>query len=137
MCIRDRGRRPRGRVAFGVRRGGDGPGPPDGVEDGIGTVREGVLWGSIRSAGHGRRVGENANLGTDHGTANTMFMAGKPVIGGHYGKPPTLGTLDETDNLIHTTDFRRVYATAIESWLRSSNSIDILKGNFKPFPIFS
>ena len=85
----------------------------------------------------GRRVGENANLGTDHGTANTMFLAGKPVIGGHYGKPPVLGTLDETDNLIHTTDFRRVYATAIESWLGSSNSIDILKGNFKPFPIFS
>jgi uncharacterized protein (DUF1501 family) len=33
----------------------------------------------------GRRVGENANLGTDHGTANTMFLAGKQVIGGHSG----------------------------------------------------
>ncbi len=85
----------------------------------------------------GRRVGENANLGTDHGTANTMIMAGKSVTGGHYGKPSDLSALDETDNLIYTTDFRRVYATAIESWLQSANSADILKGNFKPLPIFS
>ena len=85
----------------------------------------------------GRRVGENANLGTDHGTANTMFLAGKPVSGGHYGEPPVLSNLDQTDNLIYTTDFRRVYATTIENWLQSPGSAEILKGDFKPFPIFT
>src|SRR5690242_5399708 len=33
----------------------------------------------------GRRVNENANLGTDHGTAGPFFVAGKTVRGGQYG----------------------------------------------------
>ena len=85
----------------------------------------------------GRRAGENANLGTDHGTANTMFFAGKPVKGGHYGKTPNLLDLNDTDNLKFTTDFRRVYATAIEGWLESQKADDILKGKFQPLPIFT
>lgn len=65
----------------------------------------------------GRRVPENTSLGTDHGAAGTMFLAGKPVKGGHYGELPSLTALDEGDNLDYTTDFRRVYATAIEDWM--------------------
>ena len=61
----------------------------------------------------GRRVPENVNLGTDHGTANLMFVAGKQVKGGQYGSLPSLTALDAGDNLIYTTDFRRVYATMI------------------------
>ncbi len=85
----------------------------------------------------GRRVPENANLGTDHGTANVMFMAGKPVKGGHYGKAPSLIELDDGDNLIHTTDFRHTYATAIDGWMQLGQSKKILKGDFDPLPIFS
>ncbi|MGR8947411.1 MAG: DUF1501 domain-containing protein [Gammaproteobacteria bacterium] len=85
----------------------------------------------------GRRVPENANLGTDHGTANVMFMAGKPVKGGHYGQAPSLTELDAGDNLIHTTDFRRSYATAINGWLGINQSNKILKGDFAPFPVFT
>lgn len=85
----------------------------------------------------GRRVPENANLGTDHGTANVMFMAGKPVNGGHYGSVPSLTELDDGDNLIHTTDFRQTYATAIDGWLRLRQSEKILKGDFETFPIFA
>ena len=84
----------------------------------------------------GRRVPENANLGTDHGTANVMFMAGKPVKGGHYGELPSLSELDDGDNLIHTTDFRRTYATALDGWLGLGQAQDVLKGAFEPFPIF-
>src|SRR5499433_1810069 len=65
----------------------------------------------------GRRVPENSNLGTDHGAANLMFVAGKQVKGGHYGTIPSLTKLDDGDNLVYTTDFRRVYATMISSWL--------------------
>ncbi|MDP6237990.1 MAG: DUF1501 domain-containing protein, partial [Alphaproteobacteria bacterium] len=62
----------------------------------------------------GRRVPENTSLGTDHGAAGTMFLAGKPVKGGHYGAVPSLTALDEGDNLDFTTDFRRVYASVID-----------------------
>ena len=42
----------------------------------------------------GRRVPENVNLGTDHGAANLMFVAGKQVKGGQYGTIPSLTKLD-------------------------------------------
>ena len=64
----------------------------------------------------GRRVEENGSLGTDHGTATPMFIAGKGVKGGLYGRPPSLTDLDD-GNLKMTTDFRRVYATMIDEWL--------------------
>jgi uncharacterized protein (DUF1501 family) len=85
----------------------------------------------------GRRVPENTSLGTDHGAANVMFLAGKNVHGGHYGKLPSLTELDDGDNLKFTTDFRRVYATAIDGWLRHPGSATVLNGDFKPFPVFS
>jgi uncharacterized protein (DUF1501 family) len=85
----------------------------------------------------GRRVPENSNLGTDHGTANVMFLAGKSVEGGHYGTPPSLTRLVAGGNLQHTVDFRRVYATAIEGWLRENVSDRVLKGRFPPLPVFA
>lgn len=85
----------------------------------------------------GRRVPENTSLGTDHGAANVMFVAGKKVKGGHYGDLPSLTKLDPGDNLIFTTDFRRVYATMIEGWLKQKPTPDLLNGTFKPFDMFS
>jgi uncharacterized protein (DUF1501 family) len=58
----------------------------------------------------GRRVAGNASAGTDHGSANVVFVAGSTVHGGFYGTPPSLTTLDD-GNLVFTTDFRSVYAT--------------------------
>jgi uncharacterized protein (DUF1501 family) len=84
----------------------------------------------------GRRVPENVNLGTDHGTANLMFVAGKQVKGGQYGTIPSLTKLDAGDNLIHTTDFRRVYATMINGWMGLKDSATVLNGHFEPFEMF-
>jgi uncharacterized protein (DUF1501 family) len=84
----------------------------------------------------GRRVPENTSLGTDHGAANLMFTAGKKVKGGHYGKIPSLTQLDEGDNLVYTTDFRRVYATMISGWLGFQNTAPVLNGNFETFDMF-
>src|SRR5579872_3272426 len=84
----------------------------------------------------GRRVPENVNLGTDHGTANLMFVAGKNVKGGQYGKIPSLTNLDAGDNLIFTTDFRRVYATMISGWLGYRETHTLLKGDFETFDLF-
>ena len=83
----------------------------------------------------GRRVAENTSLGTDHGTANHMYLIGKPVKGGHYGDAPSLNHLDKDGNLKFTTDFRRVYASVIEGWLQHDSKA-LLDGDFKTFPLF-
>jgi uncharacterized protein (DUF1501 family) len=66
----------------------------------------------------GRRVKGNASQGTDHGTAGPMFLIGEKVKGGFYGDQPSLSKLVDGD-LAVTTDFRDVYATVLESVLKS------------------
>jgi uncharacterized protein (DUF1501 family) len=85
----------------------------------------------------GRRVPENANLGTDHGTANVMFVAGHGVRGGHFGEPCALDALDAGDNLAFTTDFRRVYASVLDGWLRPGLARPVLGQTFETFPVFA
>lgn len=65
----------------------------------------------------GRRVQENANEGTDHGSASMCFALGGGVKKGMYGEPVSLTNLIDKGNLNYTTDFRSVYATVIERWL--------------------
>jgi uncharacterized protein (DUF1501 family) len=62
-----------------------------------------------------------------------MFVVGENAKGGHYGEVPSLTELAEGDNLAHTSDFRRVYATMIEGWLGHPDSSNLLNGNFEPF----
>jgi uncharacterized protein (DUF1501 family) len=81
----------------------------------------------------GRRVTENASAGTDHGTAGPMFLVGPRVKGGIYGKHASLADLDDGD-LKFTTDFRSVYATAIEGWL-GVDSKTVLGGVHEPLPL--
>jgi uncharacterized protein (DUF1501 family) len=64
----------------------------------------------------GRRVQENGSKGTDHGAASCLFVAGPSVRGGVVGKHPSLADLDDGD-LKYQTDFRRVYATLLDTWL--------------------
>ena len=66
----------------------------------------------------GRRVKGNASQGTDHGTSGPMFLIGEKVKGGFYGDQPSLSQLIDGD-LAVTTDFRDVYATVLESILKS------------------
>ena len=84
----------------------------------------------------GRRVEENASLGTDHGTATPMFILGTGVEGGMYSRHPSLTDLDD-GNLKMTTDFRRVYATMIEEWLGYADTASILRGTFQPLGVFA
>ncbi|ASY20679.1 DUF1501 domain-containing protein [Candidatus Planktophila dulcis] len=66
----------------------------------------------------GRRVVGNGSQGTDHGTSGPMFIVGEKVNGGFYGDQPSLKNLINGD-LAVTTDFRDVYATILESLLKS------------------
>lgn len=84
----------------------------------------------------GRRVEENGSLGTDHGTATPMFLVGKRVKGGFYGQHPSLIDLDD-GNMKMTTDFRRVYATAVKEWLGYDQTQAVLKGTFAPLGVFA
>jgi len=64
----------------------------------------------------GRRVKENGNKGTDHGTALPQFMIGGQVSPGLYGTYPSLSNLDSSGNLIGNVDFRQTYASVLEDW---------------------
>jgi uncharacterized protein (DUF1501 family) len=78
----------------------------------------------------GRRPDENGSLGTDHGTAGPVFLAGNSVKPGVAGKTPLLGDLED-GNLKWSTDFRSVYATLLSDWLRLPAD-EILGGKFTP-----
>ena len=84
----------------------------------------------------GRRAAENTSLGTDHGTANHVYLIGQPIKGGHYGQAPSLTQLNAEGNVLHTTDFRRVYATVMQSWM-GTNSQALLNGTFDTLPVFA
>ncbi len=78
----------------------------------------------------GRRVKQNASRGTDHGTANNLFLiGGKLRRPGFYNEGPNLGTLDKGD-LIYKVDFRDVYATILDNWLEG-NAQQILNKSFQ------
>ena len=83
----------------------------------------------------GRRVGENEQQGTDHGTAGVMFLAGGAVQGGIHGTRPDLSDLDDGD-LKFKTDFRSVYATVLKDWF-GADAKKVLGAEFKPLPVIA
>ncbi|MSP22373.1 MAG: DUF1501 domain-containing protein [Dehalococcoidia bacterium] len=87
-----------------------------------------VMWTEF-----GRRVRENASGGTDHGTANPVFLFGGGVHRGLYGEQPSLGHLDENGDLRFTTDFRSIYATLLARWF-ATDPKDVLPGSFPELP---
>jgi uncharacterized protein (DUF1501 family) len=82
----------------------------------------------------GRTVAENGSGGTDHGTAGPMFLAGPKVKAGLVGDTPSLTDLAGRDLKVGI-DFRRVYATVLESWLGLPARV-ALDGNFARLPLF-
>ncbi|TXH21452.1 MAG: DUF1501 domain-containing protein [Chitinophagaceae bacterium] len=65
----------------------------------------------------GRRVAQNASNGTDHGTANNMFLiSGGLKQKGILNAMPNLIDLKDGD-LTYQVDFKNVYATIIDKWL--------------------
>ena len=77
----------------------------------------------------GRRVSQNASGGTDHGTANNMFMiSGGLKKKGLINAMPDLSDLDSGD-LKYKVDFKNIYATVLSKWL-DADSTTILSGNY-------
>ena len=67
----------------------------------------------------GRRLQQNAAGGTDHGAANNVFIIGENLkTKGFYNDAPNLLNLDPNGDLIHSVDFRSIYATVLDTWLQ-------------------
>jgi uncharacterized protein (DUF1501 family) len=84
----------------------------------------------------GRRVKENGSNGTDHGTAEPMFIIGNKVQGGLYGTYPSLEDLDSDGNLKFNVDFRSVYAGMLKDAL-GADPAPILAGDYGPLDVLS
>ena len=75
----------------------------------------------------GRRVNQNASNGTDHGTANNMFLvSGGLKQKGVLNAMPDLADLNEGD-LKHNVDFKNVYATVLNKWLKADDKSILTK----------
>lgn len=75
----------------------------------------------------GRRVKQNASGGTDHGTANNVFLISenlkRPKV---LNEAPNLTDLDEGD-LKFSVDFRQIYASLLQNWLKTSDNTILSK----------
>lgn len=110
-------------------------GTVNGTPTGLGPLRKEVADRTIIMvvSEFGRRIGENgsgAGAGTDHGAAAPVLLIGpagaggtrQRLVGGLHGDHPPMGTVAApADNLVMTTDLRRVYQAVLESWLSSSD----------------
>ncbi len=75
----------------------------------------------------GRRVNQNASNGTDHGTANNMFLvSGGLKQKGILNAMPDLADLNEGD-LKYNVDFKNVYATILNKWLKADDQSILTK----------
>jgi uncharacterized protein (DUF1501 family) len=83
----------------------------------------------------GRRVTENRSVGTDHGTAAPLFLAGGKVKAGLHGGPPDLSDLDSGD-LKFQTDFRSIYATVLKQWFHADPK-KVLETEFPTLPLLA
>jgi uncharacterized protein (DUF1501 family) len=80
----------------------------------------------------GRRASENESRGTDHGTSSPLFIMGSKIKAGLHGTEPLLN-IPKNQDLRFSTDFRSVYATVLEKWLKNPSEA-VLGGKFPILP---
>jgi len=69
----------------------------------------------------GRQVGENGELGTDHGTLAPMMIFGRGVTPGITGTSPDFSDLENNNFTSYQYDYRQVYTTLLQDWLGLSD----------------
>jgi uncharacterized protein (DUF1501 family) len=98
------------------------------------AARDMGLWNNVTLMTYsefGRRFHENGSEGTDHGTAAPVLLAGGKVAGGFGGARPSLEARDLVeDDMVHTTDFRSVYAGIVQD-LWGLDPTQAVGGSFK------
>jgi uncharacterized protein (DUF1501 family) len=83
----------------------------------------------------GRTSWSNDSQGTDHGTANNLFVIGRGVKGGLYGAQPSLAGLARWDRMPFNVDFRSVYASVLDGWMGGGSST-VLGGSYTNLGLF-
>lgn len=103
----------------------------------MGTFYEDVLVATSRKvivvilSEFGRKVAENASIGTDHGHGNVMFVMGHKIEGGRiHGQWPGLGAgqLFENQDLEITTDYRDILAEILRKRLANTDLSFVFPG---------
>jgi uncharacterized protein (DUF1501 family) len=87
----------------------------------------------------GRRLNENAGLGTDHGRGSVAMVLGGAVNGGLKGEWPGLkpDQLDSVGDLRAVNDYRNVLAEVLQKRMACRETESIFpKLDFKPFGVF-
>jgi uncharacterized protein (DUF1501 family) len=82
----------------------------------------------------GRRIKENASGGTDHGSAGPVFVFGGKVKGGLYGDYPNFNKIDDVGDFQHAVDFRSIYASILEKWMKIPAKDVLLGQSFELLP---
>ena len=78
----------------------------------------------------GRRVRDNGS-GTDHGAAGVAFAIGPKVNGGFYSEyPETRAEALQQGDLVPNQDFRGVYSTILEDWMKL-DAPSVVNGQFE------
>ena len=78
----------------------------------------------------GRRVRDNGS-GTDHGAAGVAFAMGPNVSGGFYSEyPETRAEALQQGDLVPNQDFRGVYSTILEDWMKL-DAPSVVNGQFE------
>ncbi|MEO8697883.1 MAG: DUF1501 domain-containing protein [Acidimicrobiales bacterium] len=86
----------------------------------------------ITTSEFGRRVAENASVGTDHGNGNVSFVVGTGINGGKVVGDLGLGALVDGDVPV-SIDTRSLYSVALD-WL-GGPADSVLGGNFDRYAI--
>ena len=84
----------------------------------------------------GRTPWANDSGGTDHGTANSLFVIGRGVRGGLYGQRPSLAGLDRWDRMQSHVDFRSLYASVLDGWMGGGSSA-VLGASYPDLGLFA
>lgn len=79
----------------------------------------------------GRRIKDNGS-GTDHGSGGGAYIIGDHVDGGLYSEYPSVKPEDWLygEDLRHTIDFRGIYGTVIEQWMKMDPT-HVVNGTFE------
>jgi len=101
----------------------------DGISLFSDVMQKNQLWDDVLIMTYsefGRRAKQNANNGTDHGTAAPHFMLGGRVRGGMYGEQPSLSDLQNND-IRFKVDYRSLYNTVAINWWGNLGGIEASK----------
>ena len=97
----------------------------DGLAALVNNLQQNNQWNNtlvLTFSEFGRRVGQNASNGTDHGTANNVLLLGGGLRKkGILNDAPDLTNLDQGD-LRHQVDFRSIYAAILKDWLGADDT---------------